>query len=128
MSKSDQKGANREPKGAKKEPKGSKKEPKWSQNGAKERPKCIKKSSFGKGRENERQGRPWARKLSRGPEFLGAIWRPFLIKNRKNGIQKSIQKSMSKKYRKMMPKGSQNDAKMDAKIDDFSFFSEFVTF
>ena len=73
-------------------------------------------------------GRPWGRKLSRGPEFLGAIWRPFSTKNRKNGIQKGIQKSMPKKHRKMMPKGSQNDAKMDAQIDDFSIFCEFVIF
>ena len=56
------------------------------------------------------------------------FWRPFPIKNRKNGIQKIIQKSIPKKYRKMMPKGSQNDAKMDAKIEDFSFLSEFLTF
>ena len=92
-SKSYQKGPKREPKGAKKEPKGNKKEPKWSQNGAKERPKCIKKSSFGKGRENERQkAAAWSVRVSfPGPatflapffatssedRFLDAFWSAF---------------------------------------------------
>ena len=68
----------------------------------------------------EKEGPP---RLSAGP-----YWEPFLIKNRKNCIQKGIQKSMSKKYRKMMPKGSQNDAKMDAKFNDVLIFCEFVIF
>ena len=57
-------------------------------------------------------------------QLLGAIWRAFSTKSRKNGIQKGMQNSMSEKYRKLMAKGSQNDAKMDAKIFENSYFSE----
>ena len=71
----------------------------------------------GFGRQNVTQG-------GSGALSLRPFWEPFLIKNRKN----SIQKSMPKMYRKMMPKESQNDAKMDAKIDDFSIFAELIAF
>ena len=52
--KSEQKGAQREPKGAK----GNQKKPKRSQNGAQKRPKYMKKSTFGKGREKGSQKAP----------------------------------------------------------------------
>ena len=45
----------------------------------------------------------------------GSHFRPKIVKNRKNVIQKSMQNSMLKKYRKLMAKGSQNETKMDAK-------------
>ena len=45
------KGSQREPKVSQREPKVSQREPKGSQKWAMERPKCIKKSIFGKGRE-----------------------------------------------------------------------------
>ena len=85
------------------------------------KPKALKNQASEKvAKRIEKEGPP---RLSAGP-----YWEPFLIKNRKKCIQKGIQKSMSKKYRKMMPQDSHNDAKMDTKIDDFPFFSEFVTF
>ena len=71
MNKSEPKVVKREPIGSQREPKRSPKGAKGSQNGAKERPKCIKKSSFGKGRENERQG---GARVSTGVSILATIF------------------------------------------------------
>jgi len=67
-------------------------------------------------------GGPRDAKRLTASKFLGAIWRPFSIKNRKNDIQKGIQKSMPKKHRKLMPKGSKMMPKWMPKSMNFHTF------
>ena len=93
------------PRGTKSEPKGTKSEPKGSQRWAKGRPKCIKKSTFGKGRKND--GKTVKREESRT-----SILEPFSMKNRwKNRCGNWDRKS--KEIRR------KNDAKTDLHFDDF---------
>ena len=76
-----------EPKGSQREPKGSQREPKVSQRKrAQGRPKCIQKSTFGKGREKDEKR---ACRLYPRPSILGAIFH-----------QKSMKKSMLEKVMK----------------------------
>ena len=91
----------RVPKGSQGEPKGNQREPKGSQKWAKGRPKCIKKSTSGKGRENDgflvvRPGTFWT--------SFGAIFH---------------QKSMKKSMRKSMPKKSWISWKIHVKFRCF---------
>ena len=91
----------REPKVSQREPKVSQREPKGSQKWAKGRPKCIKKSIFGKGREKG------AKMVVPSYAFwlrFGAIFH---------------QKSMKKTMRKSMPKKSWISWKNDAEIRCF---------
>ena len=78
-------------KGDKREPKSNQKLPLRSQNGAKERQKCIQKSMSEKGHKN-------GAKRRRRVTSAGAILEPKSIKNRgknrcKNRYRKSIEKS-----------------------------------
>ena len=91
-------GARSEPKGAIRSPKGNQRAPEGSQKWAKGRPKCIKKSVFGKDRENDGK-RVAALGIRR--TILGAFFH---------------QKSMKKTMRKSMPKKSWISWKNDAKI------------
>ena len=77
----------REPKVSRRDPKGSQWEPKGSQKWAKGRPKCIKKSIFGKGRE---KGAPGAIRHSIPRTILGAIFH-------QKSMKKTMRKSMLKK-------------------------------
>ena len=92
VSKSDRHGTKRKPKYRQREPKrkpqGAKREPKSDQNASKNQASEKVAKMSAKGGSNAR---------SQGP-----FWEPFLIKNRKNGIQKGIQKSMPRKYGKIM--------------------------
>ena len=93
--------AKRSPKGSQRESKGSQREPKGSQKGAKERPKCIQKSMFGKGREKV------AKRVSTSiwnGSLLGAI---FHQKCDKKSMQKSVPKKHGTSW-KFNQKSSQN--------------------
>ena len=110
-SKSEPKGTKSEPKGTKSEPKGSQsdpkgsqraakvsqREPKGSQKWAKGRPKCIKKSNFGKGREKG------AKRLSASRwngSFLGAIFHQKSIKKRCGNRCRKSRENWRKSVRK----------------------------
>ena len=85
-----QKGAKVSQKGAKgsqKGAKGSQKAAKGSQKGAKGRPKCIKKSTFGKGRENDGKREVTA----------NIFWSHFGDIFHQKSMKKSMRKPMPKK-------------------------------
>ena len=91
--------------------------PKMSQKVAKWRPKCIKKSMFGKGREKV------TKRLSASTSKWTLLVTIFHQKSKK-WHPKRHPKIDAEKVSKIYAKRLQNDAKMDAKIDDFSYFFE----
>ena len=96
----------REPRVSQRAPKTSQGEPKGSQRWAQGRPKCIKKSTFGKGREND--GNYGDRRHYGGITF-GAIFH-----------QKSMNKSMWKSMPKQLWKLMKNRCEYEATIWSFS--------
>ena len=90
-SQSEPKGRQKEPKGSQREPKGGQGVPKGSQRWANGRPKCIKKSTVGKGREKGAKKDPPIYPVL---ILLGAFWEQLSIKNRwKNRCENRCRKS-----------------------------------
>ena len=105
-----QNGARSEPKGAIRSPKGNQRAPKGSQKWANRRPKCIKRSTFGKGRE--KGGRAWG--------IPAPLFRRFLFKKAlKNQCKNRCRKSKGI-YEKVLPKWCQNEVQNQWQIYEFS--------
>ena len=90
----------RVPKGSQGEPKGNQRQPKGSQKWAKGRPKCIRKSTFGKGREK-------VSKMAYRRRVFGSHFE--LIFHNKS-MNKSMRKSMPKKGWILMKNRCENEA------------------